>query len=68
MVGSEPDARRLFTSSQAVKNPKATLRYFQQLLGKQEHNPHVTLYRERFPEHELGFDPQRRTAHFQVSP
>lgn len=55
-------------ASMAVKNPKATLRYFQQLLGKQEHNPHVALYRERFPEHELGFDPQRRTVHFQVSP
>ncbi|XP_005856830.2 PREDICTED: hypoxia up-regulated protein 1 isoform X1 [Myotis brandtii] len=55
-------------ASMAIKNPKATLRYFQQLLGKQEDNPHVALYRERFPEHELGFDPQRQTVRFQISP
>ncbi|XP_019519181.1 PREDICTED: hypoxia up-regulated protein 1 [Hipposideros armiger] len=55
-------------ASMAIKNPKATLRYFQQLLGKQEDNPHVALYRVRFPEHELGFDPQRQTAYFQISP
>lgn len=55
-------------SSQAIKNPKATLRYFLQLLGKQEDNPHVALYRRRFPEHELGVDPQRQTVHFQISP
>ncbi|XP_045432145.1 hypoxia up-regulated protein 1 isoform X3 [Pipistrellus kuhlii] len=55
-------------ASMAIKNPKATLRYFQQLLGKQEENPHVALYRERFPEHELGFDPQRQTVRFQISP
>lgn len=55
-------------ASMAIKNPKATLRYFQQLLGKQEENPHVALYRERFPEHELGFDPQRKTVRFQISP
>lgn len=57
-----------FTSSQAIKNPKATLRYFQHLLGKQENNPHVALYKARFPEHELGFDPQRQTVYFQISP
>uniref|UniRef100_A0A673T647 Hypoxia up-regulated protein 1 n=1 Tax=Suricata suricatta TaxID=37032 RepID=A0A673T647_SURSU len=55
-------------ASMAIKNPKATLRYFQQLLGKQEGNPHVALYRARFPEHELGFDPQRQTVHFQIGP
>lgn len=55
-------------ASMAVKNPKATLRYFQQLLGKQEGNPHVALYRKRFPEQELGFHPQRQTVRFQVSP
>ncbi|KAM9219988.1 hypoxia up-regulated protein 1 isoform 1-T1 [Dugong dugon] len=55
-------------ASMAIKNPKATLRYFQQLLGKQADNPHVALYRARFPEHELGIDPQRQTAHFQISP
>ncbi|XP_025784673.1 hypoxia up-regulated protein 1 [Puma concolor] len=55
-------------ASMAIKNPKATLRYFQHLLGKQEGNPHVALYRARFPEHELGFDPQRQTVHFQISP
>ncbi|XP_069935512.1 hypoxia up-regulated protein 1 isoform X3 [Oryctolagus cuniculus] len=52
----------------AIKNPKATLRYFQHLLGKQADNPHVALYRTRFPEHELSFDPQRQTVHFQISP
>uniref|UniRef100_A0A9L0J120 Hypoxia up-regulated protein 1 n=1 Tax=Equus asinus TaxID=9793 RepID=A0A9L0J120_EQUAS len=55
-------------ASMAIKNPKATLRYFQHLLGKQEDNPHVALYRARFPEHELGFDPQRQTVHFKISP
>ncbi|KAM7085932.1 hypoxia up-regulated protein 1 isoform 1-T5 [Molossus nigricans] len=55
-------------ASLAVKNPKATLRYFLQLLGKQEDNPHVALHRHRFPEHELGVDPQRRTVLFQISP
>lgn len=58
----------LFICSQAIKNPKVTLRYFQHLLGKQEGNPHVALYRARFPEHELGFDAQRQTVHFQISP
>lgn len=55
-------------SSQAIKNPKATLRYFQHLLGKQADNPHVALYRKRFPEHELNIDPQRQTVRFQISP
>ncbi|XP_066228033.1 hypoxia up-regulated protein 1 [Saccopteryx leptura] len=55
-------------ASLAIKNPKATLRYFLHLLGKQENNPHVALYRDRFPEHELGFDPQRQTVYFQISP
>uniref|UniRef100_A0A3Q1M930 Hypoxia up-regulated protein 1 n=2 Tax=Bos TaxID=9903 RepID=A0A3Q1M930_BOVIN len=55
-------------ASMAIKNPKATLRYFQHLLGKQENNPHVALYKARFPEHELGFDPQRQTVYFQISP
>ncbi|XP_076968814.1 hypoxia up-regulated protein 1 isoform X3 [Tamandua tetradactyla] len=55
-------------ASMAIKNPKATLRYFQHLLGKQSDNPHVALYQARFPEHELGFDPQRQTVHFQISP
>ncbi|XP_023576911.1 hypoxia up-regulated protein 1 isoform X2 [Octodon degus] len=55
-------------ASMAIKNPKATLRYFQNLLGKQVDNPHVALYRARFPEHELNFDPQRQTVHFKISP
>ncbi|XP_004712890.1 hypoxia up-regulated protein 1 [Echinops telfairi] len=55
-------------ASMAIKNPKATLRYFQPLLGKQADNPHVALYRARFPEHELAVDPQRQTVHFQMSP
>lgn len=54
-------------SFQAIKNPKATLRYFQHLLGKQANNPHVALYRSRFPEHELIVDPQRQTVRFQIS-
>ncbi|XP_054986559.1 hypoxia up-regulated protein 1 isoform X3 [Sorex araneus] len=65
------DNERLFgdsAASMAVKNPKATLRYFQHLLGKQEKNPHVALYRARFPEHELGLDPQRQTVRFNISP
>ncbi|XP_058519774.1 hypoxia up-regulated protein 1 isoform X2 [Ochotona princeps] len=62
---------RLFGDSaagMAIKNPKATLRYFQHLLGKQADNPHVALYQTRFPEHELNFDPQRQTVRFQISP
>ncbi|XP_023373071.1 hypoxia up-regulated protein 1 [Otolemur garnettii] len=55
-------------ASMAIKNPKATLRYFQYLLGKQADNPHVALYQARFPEHELNFDPERQTVRFQISP
>nr|XP_020030185.1 hypoxia up-regulated protein 1 isoform X1 [Castor canadensis]XP_020030186.1 hypoxia up-regulated protein 1 isoform X1 [Castor canadensis]XP_020030187.1 hypoxia up-regulated protein 1 isoform X1 [Castor canadensis] len=52
----------------AIKSPKATMRYFQYLLGKQADNPHVALYRARFPEHELNVDPQRQTVRFHISP
>ncbi|XP_049634115.1 hypoxia up-regulated protein 1 isoform X3 [Suncus etruscus] len=65
------DNERLFgdsAASMAVKNPKVTLRYFQHLLGKQNNNPHVALYRARFPEHELGVDEQRQTVRFHLSP
>jgi hypoxia up-regulated 1 len=44
------------------------MRYFQYLLGKQADNPHVALYRARFPEHELNVDPQRQTVRFHISP
>ncbi|XP_044525559.1 LOW QUALITY PROTEIN: hypoxia up-regulated protein 1 [Gracilinanus agilis] len=55
-------------ASMAIKNPKATVRYFQDLLGKRTDNPHVALYRTRFPEQELGTDPHRQTVQFQLSP
>lgn len=62
---------RLFgdsAASMAVKNPKATLCYFQHLQGKQVNNTHVPLYQARFPEYELSFDPQRQTVCLQISP
>nr|XP_020840473.1 LOW QUALITY PROTEIN: hypoxia up-regulated protein 1 [Phascolarctos cinereus] len=55
-------------ASMAIKNPKATVRYFQDLLGKKADNPHVALYRDRFPELELATDPHRQTVQFQLSP
>lgn len=67
VLGPGTNAAHLYLL-QAIKNPKATLRYFQHLLGKQGDNPHVALYQARFPEHELSFDPQRQTVRFQISP
>ncbi|XP_038609730.1 hypoxia up-regulated protein 1 [Tachyglossus aculeatus] len=55
-------------ASVAIKNPKVALRYFQDLLGKRADNPHVALYRKRFPEHELATDPQRQTVLFRLTP
>nr|XP_033774966.1 hypoxia up-regulated protein 1 isoform X1 [Geotrypetes seraphini]XP_033774967.1 hypoxia up-regulated protein 1 isoform X1 [Geotrypetes seraphini] len=61
---------RLFGDSaigMAMKNPKVTLRYFQDLLGKHMDNPHVDNYLIRFPEHKLVKDERRGTALFELS-
>uniref|UniRef100_A0A6I8P901 Hypoxia up-regulated protein 1 n=1 Tax=Ornithorhynchus anatinus TaxID=9258 RepID=A0A6I8P901_ORNAN len=55
-------------ASVAIKNPKVALRYFRDLLGKRADNPHVALYRRRFPEHELAADPRRQTVLFRLTP
>uniref|UniRef100_A0A674IVH3 Hypoxia up-regulated protein 1 n=1 Tax=Terrapene triunguis TaxID=2587831 RepID=A0A674IVH3_9SAUR len=57
---------RLFGDS-SIKNPKIALRYFQDLLGKHIDNPQVTLYRWRFPQHELVKDERRQTVIFKLS-
>ncbi|XP_078538329.1 hypoxia up-regulated protein 1 isoform X2 [Lissotriton helveticus] len=51
----------------AMKNPKVTFRYFQDLLGKKADNPQVDVYRARFPEHELVKDERRGTVLFKLS-
>uniref|UniRef100_A0A674IXI3 Hypoxia up-regulated protein 1 n=1 Tax=Terrapene triunguis TaxID=2587831 RepID=A0A674IXI3_9SAUR len=61
---------RLFGDSamgMSIKNPKIALRYFQDLLGKHIDNPQVTLYRWRFPQHELVKDERRQTVIFKLS-
>ncbi|XP_074833041.1 hypoxia up-regulated protein 1 [Carettochelys insculpta] len=61
---------RLFGDSalgMSIKNPKITLRYFQDLLGKHIDNPQVALYRWRFPQHELVKDERRETVIFKLS-
>lgn len=57
-----------FSSRQSIRTPKVAFRYFQDLLGKRVDNPHVALYRSRFPEHELVKDEKRQTVIFRLSP
>ncbi|NXC71797.1 HYOU1 protein, partial [Anhinga anhinga] len=64
------ESERLFGDSalgMSIKNPKVAFRYFQDLLGKRIDNPHVALYRSRFPEHELVKDEKRQTVIFKLS-
>ncbi|KAK4809507.1 hypothetical protein QYF61_015064 [Mycteria americana] len=61
---------RLFGDSalgMSIRTPKVAFRYFQDLLGKRIDNPHVALYRSRFPEHELVKDEKRQTVVFKLS-
>ncbi|NP_001263615.1 hypoxia up-regulated protein 1 isoform 2 precursor [Xenopus tropicalis] len=61
---------RLFGDSalgMAVKNPKVTFRYFQDLLGKRADNPHVKAFEARFPEYQLVKDEHRETVLFKLS-
>ncbi|XP_072740708.1 hypoxia up-regulated protein 1 [Ciconia boyciana] len=61
---------RLFGDSalgMSIRTPKVAFRYFQDLLGKRIDNPHVALYRSRFPEHELVKDEKRQTVIFKLS-
>ncbi|XP_069470494.1 hypoxia up-regulated protein 1 isoform X2 [Ambystoma mexicanum] len=51
----------------AMKNPKVTFRYFQDLLGKKADNPQVEVFRLRFPEHELVEEQRRGTVLFKLS-
>lgn len=60
----EPDGLVL---PQSIRTPKVAFRYFQDLLGKRIDNPHVVLYRSRFPEHELLKDDRRQTVIFKLS-
>lgn len=59
-------SRTLFLP-QAIRTPRVAFRYFQDLLGKRIDNPHVLLYRSRFPEHELLKDERRQTVLFKLS-
>ncbi|NXY77682.1 HYOU1 protein, partial [Glareola pratincola] len=61
---------RLFGDSalgMSIRTPKVAFRYFQDLLGKRIDNPHVALYRSRFPDHELVKDEKRQTVIFKLS-
>ncbi|XP_018097495.1 hypoxia up-regulated protein 1 isoform X2 [Xenopus laevis] len=51
----------------AVKNPKVTFRYFQDLLGKRLDNPQVQAFEARFPEYHLVKDERRETVLFKLS-
>ncbi|XP_063292387.1 hypoxia up-regulated protein 1 isoform X2 [Pelobates fuscus] len=51
----------------AVKNPKVTFRYFQDLLGKRAGNPQVEAFKTRFPEYNLVDDERRGTVLFKLS-
>ncbi|XP_018081336.1 hypoxia up-regulated protein 1-like isoform X2 [Xenopus laevis] len=51
----------------AVKNPKVTFRYFQDLLGKRVDNPQVKAFEARFPEYQLVKDERRETVLFKLS-
>lgn len=52
---------------QAIKTPKVTFRYFQDLLGKHFDNPQVARYQSWFPEHQLEKDARRETVIFRLS-
>ncbi|XP_063167023.1 hypoxia up-regulated protein 1 isoform X2 [Candoia aspera] len=51
----------------AIKSPKVTFRYFQDLLGKHFNNPQVARYQSWFPEHQLEKDARRETVIFNLS-
>uniref|UniRef100_T1DBC3 Hypoxia up-regulated protein 1 n=1 Tax=Crotalus horridus TaxID=35024 RepID=T1DBC3_CROHD len=61
---------RLFGESAvgvAIKTPKVTFRYFQDLLGKHFDNPQVAQYQSWFPEHQLEKDARRETVTIRLS-
>ncbi|KAM8927977.1 hypoxia up-regulated protein 1 isoform 1-T1 [Pelodytes ibericus] len=51
----------------AVKNPKVTFRYFQDLLGKRAENPQVEAFKTKFPDYQLVKDERRGTVLFKLS-
>ncbi|XP_053547274.1 hypoxia up-regulated protein 1 isoform X2 [Bombina bombina] len=51
----------------AVKNPKVTFRYFQDLLGKRGENPQVEAFKTRFPDYQVVKDDRRGTVLFKLS-
>uniref|UniRef100_A0A0B8RQH4 Hypoxia up-regulated protein 1 n=1 Tax=Philothamnus irregularis TaxID=1899461 RepID=A0A0B8RQH4_9SAUR len=64
------ETERLFgdnAAGMAIKTPKATFRYFQDLLGKHFDNPQVARYQSWFPEHQLEKDARRETVIFRLS-
>ncbi|XP_058050898.1 hypoxia up-regulated protein 1 [Ahaetulla prasina] len=64
------ETERLFGDSaagMAIKSPKVTFRYFQDLLGKHFDNPQVAWYQSWFPEHQLEKDARRETVIFRLS-
>ncbi|KAG8141681.1 putative Hypoxia up-regulated protein [Naja naja] len=64
------ETERLFGDSaagMAMKTPKVTFRYFQDLLGKHFDNPQVARYQSWFPEHRLEKDARRGTVIFRLS-
>ncbi|XP_044147403.1 hypoxia up-regulated protein 1 isoform X2 [Bufo gargarizans] len=64
------DNERLFGDNavgMAAKNPKVTMRYFQDLLGKRAENPQVESFRNRFPEYNVVKDEERGTVLLKLS-
>ncbi|XP_040281404.1 hypoxia up-regulated protein 1 isoform X3 [Bufo bufo] len=64
------DNERLFGDNavgMAAKNPRVTMRYFQDLLGKRAENPQVESFRNRFPEYNVVKDEERGTVLFKLS-
>ncbi|XP_053308574.1 hypoxia up-regulated protein 1 isoform X2 [Spea bombifrons] len=51
----------------AVKNPKITFRFFQDLLGKRAENPQVEAFKAKFPEYQIEKDERRGTVAFKLS-
>ncbi|XP_056398340.1 hypoxia up-regulated protein 1 isoform X2 [Hyla sarda] len=61
---------RLFGDSavgMAAKNPKATFRFFQDLLGKRAENPQVEAFKNQFPDYNVVKDEDRGTVLFKLS-
>lgn len=51
---------------QALKFPQKAFGYLMQIIGRQFDDPHVQLYRKRFPYYDMVKDEERGTVLFKV--